>query len=674
MTQTHKHTNRLIHESSLYLLQHAHNPVNWHAWNEDSLKKAREENKLLLISIGYSSCHWCHVMERESFEDIEVAAIMNENFINIKVDREERPDIDQVYMHAVQLLSGHGGWPLNCIALPDGRTLYGGTYFPKQQWKNILIQVAELFKNDKEKCNEYAGELMRGMAKTESYFIKKPAELLTREIADEMFARWSQGFDKSEGGMDRAPKFPMPNNYEFLLRYHYHSRNTAALHQVLLTLDKMAYGGIYDQIGGGFARYSTDALWKVPHFEKMLYDNAQLVSLYSHAYQITQKPLYRQIVYETLGFIEREMTSSEGLFCTALDADSEGEEGKFYVWKEPELKNILGRDADIFFDYFSVNQYGYWEGNYILLRMKSDEEVSEKHQVSIDALRVKISEWKRILLEQRNKRTRPGLDDKQLLSWNALMITGYADAFKVFGEEKFLMTAKRAADFILANMKHKEGSLFHSYKNGKATINAFLDDYAFLIHALISTYEVTGIESYIREAKSFAEYILKNFYDDKTGFFFYTGPDDRLILRKKEIDDNVIPSSNSAMAHALFRLGKLFTEREYIEHARQMVINIKEEMVRYAGGYSNWGLLLLNFAYPYFEVAFSGRNAFASVNELNKKYLPNKIIAASAEKSFLPLLENRYNENQTLIYVCNDFTCRLPVNKTEEAIQLIKNS
>lgn len=670
----HSHTNELISESSPYLLQHAHNPVNWRAWNEESLKKAQEENKLLLISIGYSSCHWCHVMEHESFEDEEVAAIMNEHYINIKVDREERPDIDHVYMHAVQLLTGRGGWPLNCIALPDGRALYGGTYFPKQQWKNVLIQVADLFKKDKAKCSEYAEELMQGMVKTESYFVKKPAELLTREMADEMFAKWTQGFDRSEGGMDRAPKFPMPNNYEFLLRYNYHSQNTAALQHVLLTLDKMAYGGIYDHIGGGFARYSTDALWKVPHFEKMLYDNAQLVSLYSHAYQITQKPLYRQVVYETMDFIEREMTSSEGLFYTALDADSEGEEGKFYVWKEEDLKNILGSDAEVFFDYYNVNQNGYWEGNYILLRKKSEKEVAVKHGLSTEDLLFKIKGWKQKLLEHRKKRIRPGLDDKQLLSWNALMIAGYADAYMAFGEERFLSTAEKAAGIILEKMKRDDANLFHSYKNDKATINAFLDDYAFLIIALVSLYEITGTERYVNEAKNFSEYVLKNFLDEKTGLFFYTEPGDQLVIRKKEIDDNVIPSSNSAMAHALFGLGKLYSNIKYIEHAKQMLMNVKDEMIRYAGGYSNWGLLLLSFVYPFYEVAVIGKEALAMAAELNSNYLPNKIVAATQENSSMPLLDGRFKENETSLYVCTDFTCKLPVNTAEEAKKIILSS
>ncbi|MBA2407111.1 MAG: thioredoxin domain-containing protein, partial [Chitinophagales bacterium] len=439
---SYKYTNHLIHESSPYLLQHAHNPVNWYAWNDETLKKARDENKLLLVSIGYSACHWCHVMEHESFEDEKTAQIMNEHFICIKIDREERPDIDQVYMTAVQLMTGRGGWPLNCIALPDGRPVYGGTYFPKEQWNDVLLNLANLYETDPEKAEEYADKLTTGIQQAEIVKSNTEKPEFSLSLLNETVAAWKGHFDTKEGGSDYAPKFPLPNNYRFLLRYAHEVKDEAVMKQVELSLRKMAFGGIYDQIGGGFARYSTDSLWKVPHFEKMLYDNAQLVSLYSEAYQATKEPLYKQVVYETLEWVKREMTNEEGAFYSALDADSESEEGKFYVWTKAELQQILGSDFNLFSDYYNVNRTGYWEhDNYILLRDKTDEEFAKENKMDFSALQKKIEELKVKMLDVREKRVRPGLDDKTLTSWNAMMMRGYADAYMVFGEKEFLDAA-----------------------------------------------------------------------------------------------------------------------------------------------------------------------------------------------------------------------------------------
>ena len=511
-TITHKYTNHLIHETSPYLLQHAHNPVNWYAWGDEALEKAKKENKLILVSIGYSACHWCHVMEHESFEDEATAKVMNELYVCIKVDREERPDIDQVYINAVQLITGQGGWPLNCFTLPDGRPIYGGTYFPKAQWNDVLIKLADFYKNNPGKANESAAELTHGIKASDVIKINTNEAKFTLEDAKAIYEPWSTLFDTIEGGPNRAPKFPLPNNYLFLLHYYHATKDKSAFNQIKVTLDKMAYGGIYDQIGGGFSRYATDSLWKIPHFEKMLYDNGQLVSLYSEAYQLTKDVLYKQVVYETLAFIEREMTSPEGGFYSALDADSEGEEGKFYVWKKPQLEALLGDKFPLVSDYYNVNNIGLWEhGNYILLRKKSDAEIAKVHGLTIEQLQKEIASAKKIMFAARKKRIRPGLDDKQLTSWNALMLKGYIDAYTVFNEQHFLSTALNNAEFILTKLRNPDGGLNHNYKNAclppacrtgrdrqsKSTINGYLEDYCFTIEAFIALYQATFDEKWL---------------------------------------------------------------------------------------------------------------------------------------------------------------------------------
>lgn len=674
-----QHTNQLINETSPYLLQHAHNPVNWYPWGEEAWKKAKDENKLVLISIGYSACHWCHVMEHESFENDSTAKLMNEYFICIKVDREERPDIDQIYMSAVQLMTGSGGWPLNCFTLPDGRPIYGGTYFPTANWNQILVQLSTFYKNDPAKANEYATELTQGINKMELVKVNEdPIDFKMKDL-DAIVAAWKNQFDTVEGGPNRAPKFPLPNNYEFLLRYAVASGDNEVLKHVNLTLEKMAYGGIYDQIGGGFARYSTDTYWKVPHFEKMLYDNAQLVSLYSKAYQQSKNPLYKEIVYETLEFIQREMTSVQGGFYSAIDADSEGKEGKFYVWKLDELKEVLNelkapKAFEIISEYFNINKTGYWEEeNYILLRKKTPEEIAKKFSVSTGELNALIAEAKKLLLTARSKRIRPGLDDKILVSWNALMISGYCDAYKAFGDEQFLSAAKKNASLILRQMRTKDGGLFHSYKNGTAKINGYLEDYSFMIESLLSLYECTFDEIYLNEANSFAEYAFTHFYDETAGSFWFTSNlDPALIARKKEIQDNVIPASNSAMAKALFNLGIHFENKKFTDTASKMLHNIVKEMERYGSGYSNWAILMLNLTQDFREIVITGDSAHKKRKELQSYYLPNTLFAGSLKESELPLLLYRTAEPKTLIYVCENRVCKLPVEKVEEALELLK--
>jgi uncharacterized protein YyaL (SSP411 family) len=676
MSQNEKHTNALINETSPYLLQHAHNPVDWHAWNDASLQKAKDENKLMLISIGYSACHWCHVMEHESFEDDSVAKIMNENFICIKVDREERPDIDQVYMHAVQLMTGQGGWPLNCFAVPDGSPVFGGTYFPRGQWINVLTKLSGMWKNEQPRLEGYAAELAEGIKKNDLVKEDNAAgdSAYTKQDADAMYKNWAASFDKTDGGPYRTPKFPMPNNYEFLLRYYYHTGNKECLDHVLLTLDKMAYGGIYDQVGGGFARYSTDIIWKVPHFEKMLYDNAQLVTLYAHAYQLTKKELYKTIVYETLDFIKREMTAPGGGFYSALDADSEGEEGKFYVWTKEELEKLLGDKSKLFFETYNVNDYGLWEhNNYILIRKEDDETIAKRNNLTIQEFNKTINECRKILLRERDRRIRPGLDDKSLTSWNGLMVKAYTDAYIVFGEKRFLDEANSHANFIFKKLSKKDGGLYHSYKAGIATINGFLEDYCFVIEACIGLYEATFDEDRLLKANQLMDYAIKHFQNQSSGMFYFTSDGDRsLITRKTETEDNVIPSSNSSIAKSCFLLGHYFENEAYIQLSKRMAGTIKDTLIRYPSSFSNWGLLLMNQLYPFHEIVIAGNDAAEKRKEISEHYIPNKLVAGAAQNSAMPLFESRFVAGKTLIYVCVDRHCLLPVEKTDEAIRQIK--
>ena len=675
---THKHTNSLIHETSPYLLQHAHNPVKWYAWNNKTLALAKKENKLLLISIGYSSCHWCHVMEHESFENEDVAKVMNSNYINIKIDREERPDIDQIYMNAVQLMTGSGGWPLNCIALPDGRPVWGGTYFRKKQWMNALNQIAHIYKTKPQKLVEYADKLTKGIQQSGLITLNTGTLNFNKEYIKNAVNKWQTRFDKNLGGINRSPKFPMPNNYHFLLRYAYQTNNIKLQKFVNTTLTKMAYGGIFDQIGGGFARYSTDKKWHIPHFEKMLYDNGQLVSLYSNAYLATKKTLYKETVYNTLQFIERELMHTNGGFYSSLDADSldnkeELEEGAFYVWKKEQLKKIIP-DFELFSDYYNVNSYGLWEhGNYNLIRDSSDKELAKKHNLSIAQLKQKNVTWKNILLKERTKKSRPRLDDKILTSWNALMLKGYIDAYTVFDDPHFLDIALKNAAFIEQNLIKKGGSLFHNFKNKKATINGYLQDYSTLIDAYIALYKVTFNEKWLQLSKKLTDYTFKHFYDsDSKMFFFTSSKDTKLITRKIETDDNVIPASNSIMAKNLFYLSHYYDNELYIKTSKQMLHNMTGFMQKYASAYSNWLDLYMNYTYSYYEVAISGEQVFSKTKEINKEYIPNKLICGSKTISNLPLLKNRYVKGETLIYVCVNNTCQLPTENPRKAINQLK--
>lgn len=669
------HTNALIHETSPYLLQHAHNPVNWMPWGQEAFDLAKKENKLVIISIGYSSCHWCHVMEHQTFEDSGAAALMNQHFIPIKVDREERPDVDQIYMTAVQLMTRQGGWPLNVVALPDGRPIWGGTYFPRENWMQALQSIFEMYRDDPEKVREYAERLHEGIRQSELVDVHSETHDFNKAEVESLFQNWKNSFDTIEGGPKRAPKFPMPSNYEFLLQYGQLTGNKAALAQVQLTLKKMAHGGMYDQVGGGFARYSTDDKWKVPHFEKMLYDNAQLVSLYSHAWQKFKDPLYKEIVKETLSWTEREMSGPDAEYYSALDADSEGEEGKFYVWNKDELQLVIPKeDWQDFQKYYDLKK-GAWEGKIILLRSAFEPSASEQMQWD-----QKVQNWKKLLLQKRSGRIRPGLDDKSLSSWNALMISALVDAHKAFArsneepDDTYLNRALRSAQWLLNKQAQADGSLHHSYKKGKSTIDGLIEDYAFSIQAFLKLFEVSGSEKYLQQADQWMQYAKSHFEDTATGLFYMRNlAADQLIAKSLETVDNVIPSSNSVMAQNLFLLSHYLDKETYRKQAEKMLNQLdKERLLQYGDNYSNWAQLLLHFTFPYYEVAICGRDAQQKYLALQQYYLPNAIWIKADTPSELPLLKDRFMKGATRIYVCQNKVCRLPVETVEEAVKKIR--
>ena len=666
--------NELHLETSPYLLQHANNPVFWKAWNSTSLAEAKEKNQLIIISIGYSACHWCHVMEHESFENEAVAAVMNAHFVNIKVDREERPDVDAVYMKAVQIMTGHGGWPLNIVALPDGRPVWGGTYFRKDEWTDTLEQLQKMYQLAPEKMVDYAEKLHQGIEAISIIQNGSNENSNQKLVVENLVTKWKKSFDWEFGGMARAPKFMMPNNYQFLLRYAHQNQDAELLEFVNLTLTKMGYGGIFDTVDGGFSRYSVDLKWHVPHFEKMLYDNGQLISLYSDAYKLTQNPLYKKIIEKSLDFVKKEWKTTEGGFFSALDADSLNdenhlEEGAFYVWKIPQLKTILKDDFDLFSQVFNINSFGLWEEeNYVLIQNQSLETIAKLNQLNTTELETKKKIWERLLYNEREKRSKPRLDDKCLTSWNALMLKGYIDAFKALGNQEYLDIALENANFIIKKLWSNEGNLFHSYKDGKNTINGYLEDYCFVISAFISLYEVTFEEKWLHDAKQLTDYTLEHFYDEQQAFFRFTSDkDEALISVHFETEDNVIPASNSVMAKNLYQLSIYFDNSYYEKVAKQM-LTILLPNIDYPSAYSNWLDLALTISEQNKELAICGTDAREINKMIRALYFPNVIIAGNEKPSRLPFLQNRFVEGKSLFYVCQNKTCQLPLEDFQEVI------
>ncbi|WP_405380464.1 thioredoxin domain-containing protein [Maribacter sp. LLG6340-A2] len=674
-----KHTNNLIKESSPYLLQHAHNPVQWEAWNDATLQKAKDENKLILISIGYAACHWCHVMEHECFEDEEVAETMNAHFINIKVDREERPDIDYIYMDALQMMTGSGGWPLNILALPDGRPFWGATYVKKQDWIQVLNQLQQLYIEDPKKVIGYAENMAHGLKEINAIVTEDNQDVIKSEEIDHMVADWSNYFDTFLGGYKRAPKFMMPVNLNFLLHYSHVREDENILEYVNTTLTRMAWGGIFDHVGGGFSRYSVDTKWHVPHFEKMLYDNGLLISLYSNAYAATKNELYKSIVEDCVTFIEEELLDKKYGFYSSLDADSlttdnKLVEGAYYVWQENQLKDILKSDYPIFADYFNINSYGFWEeDNYVLIRDGEALDIAMKHSISKIELKEIISNSLALLKKERAKRKKPRLDDKILSSWNGLALKGLTDAYRYLEKEKYKELALKNADFILDNMSLEDGGLYHNHKNGISTIYGFLEDYASTIEAFIGLYEITFDEKWLNESLRLTNYVIDHFSDTETGLFFFTSnKENKLIRNTIEVADNVIPSSNSIMALNLLKLSKYYPEDIYQKRLDQITKTLYKTIQERPQNHANWLHILSLINEKFYEVVVIGENYERICKKMQKSYMPNTIFAASdAKSSEFSLFKNRYVENKTLIYVCQNGTCHLPIEGVEEAMKLI---
>lgn len=675
------YTNRLIHETSPYLLQHAHNPVDWYPWCEEAFEKAKKEGKPVLVSIGYAACHWCHVMERESFEDLEAATIMNEHFVNIKVDREERPDVDHIYMDAVQAITGSGGWPLNVFLTPDKKPFYGGTYFPPQKafnrpsWKDILFFIADAYKNRKKDILEQAQNLTDHILVSNSFGISvSKDDVFDSSKIDEAFKNIMKTADREWGGFGRAPKFPQTFTINFLLSYADTKKNTEALDQGLLSLDKMIYGGIYDQVGGGFARYSTDAEWLAPHFEKMLYDNALLVSTLSEAYQLTQNETYKNVIEKTLEFVERELTHEAGGFYSALDADSEGEEGKFYVWNYDEVKTILKEDFEIFSEYFDITPKGNWEHKNILWIRKSLKHFAEEKNIAQEELQSIIQKGKENLLSERLKRTRPGLDDKIVLGWNALMNIACSKAYAATSNSHYKNIAEQNMQFLLSAFQHEKGVLNHTWKNGQSKYPAFLDDYGHLISALIELAQVTGNNEYLGKAKMFTEMVIENFSDPDSHLFFYTHKDQTdILVRKKEVYDGATPSGNAVMAYNLYRLSIFFDVRNWRNKAEQMVHLLADAVIKYPASFGLWLSLLFEITEGTKEIAVVGQEWENNLKKILGIYISHKLVlAAEIPLPEYPLLSDKPETSETRIYLCENYVCSQPVNTIQEFVSLLQ--
>lgn len=674
------HTNHLIHETSPYLLQHAHNPVDWYPWAAAALQKALQEDKPILVSIGYSACHWCHVMEKESFEDEEIAAFMNEHFVNIKIDREERPDLDHIYMNAVQTMTGSGGWPLNVFLTPDKKPFYGGTYFPpypvsgRPSWEQILLGVMKAFSEKRDDIGKQAENLTQHLLHSNSFGIVQVSKQqgISRQHINDMAKHIMQNADTISGGFGRAPKFPQTFSIAFCLRYSHYYRDEDALQQALLSLDKMIYGGLYDQLGGGFARYSTDTEWLVPHFEKMLYDNALLVSVLCDGYQLTKNNVYKETIDQTLEFVTRELMSVEYGFYSALDADSEGEEGKYYVWSKREVDALLGDDAVLFCAYYDITEKGNWEGKNILNIAKPVNVFATECGLEEKELKNILKRCTSILLSARNKRVRPGLDDKILLSWNALMNTACSKAYAATGNVRYRELAIKSMDFLIQKFTGGE-ALTHSYKEGKSTIPAFIDDYAYLIQALIYLQEITGDQEYLKRAKHLTEYVVNNFADEETGLFFYThSKQEDVIIRIKEIYDGATPSGNAIMAWNLQYLSIVFDKNQWKQIAERMIVSMIDTVAKYPVSFGVWANVMADMYKGINELAIVGDNADGLRDCVLLHYISNKVLQSSlSDNNEFPLLYKRWVNNKTYMYLCRNYNCLKPVENINDLIGLI---
>ncbi len=665
----HEYTNALINSTSPYLLQHAHNPVNWEEWGPEALNRAKEEDKPIIVSIGYSSCHWCHVMEKESFEDVDVAQLMNDNFINIKVDREERPDVDQIYMDAVQSMGINGGWPLNVFLTPDQKPFYGGTYFPKEGWKNLLTGVADAFKTKRDQINESAEGFTKNlrMKESEKYKLEGDDHKLAENEIQLAYENLAGKFDKVDGGVKKSPKFVMPSVWQFLATYHYLTKNTDALTHFEFTLTKIADGGIYDHVGGGFARYSTDEEWHVPHFEKMLYDNGQLLSLYATGYKLTKNEKFKRVIIETTEWMTREMLDKSGGFYSALDADSEGEEGKFYVWQRNELEALAGKHFELLSEYFDISLQGNWEGKNVLRVVRDEEKLRKKYDLSEKQFFEIVDEFKKKALVEREKRVRPGLDNKMIAGWNGLALSGLSEAYQAIQDESVLELAENNAKWIKDKLV-RNGQLNRFQDRD---MEGFLEDYAAVIQGLVKYYETTFEWEYLELAKTLLDRANEAFFDESENLYFFTSDaSGSLIARKKELFDNVIPSSNSLMAWNLVHVGTHFYDEETIKKGKSILAQVTDLIVQEPEYMSNWGLLALELSQNFAEVVIVGKDYDQFGQEFNARFLPNKILTGSKQEKDSPLFEYKSPVGgETTVYVCYDRACKRPVNSTQEAIE-----
>ncbi len=672
--------NRLIHETSPYLRQHAHNPVDWYPWGEEAFRKAKEEDKPIFLSIGYAACHWCHVMERESFEDPETAAILNRYFVSIKVDREERPDVDHIYMTAVQAMTGHGGWPLSVFLTPDGVPFYGGTYFPPTDrhglpsFKRVLLSIAQAWQTQREELVENGHRVLQHVAQMTRL---REEGALSLQLLENAFHTLASHFDEYNGGFGTAPKFPQPMNLDLLLRIWRRFGFDRALVMVERTLDFMARGGIYDQVGGGFHRYSVDAMWLVPHFEKMLYDNALLPRVYLHAWQITTLPEYRRVVEETLDYVLREMTHEAGGFCSTQDADSEGEEGKFYVWTPEEIERVLGKErARVVMAYFDVRPGGNFEGKSILHVPTPPDVVAERLGISLDALERIVDEARQALYQARARRVWPARDDKVQTSWNGMMIATLAEAGRVLDVAAYTQAAARAATFILTYMRREDGRLFHTWKDGEARVLGYLEDYAHLIDGLLRLYEATFDPQWLRTARTLADDMIDLFWEPTTELFYDTGRDhESLVVRPRDVFDSPYPSGNAMAADVLLRLGILLDEERYRDLAQQVLRQSAGLMSKMPTGMGHMLAVLDMYLGPMKEVALVGPRAREDTRALVRAtfapYVPNKVVALSdpddpETAEGVALLAHKTPVNgRAAAYVCQHYACLAPTTDPE---------
>ena len=677
-----KHTNQLIHESSPYLLQHAHNPVDWLPWGNDALARAKTEDKPILVSIGYAACHWCHVMEKESFEDETTASIMNQHFICIKIDREERPDLDHFFMDALQAISGNGGWPLNMFLTTDAKPFYGGTYFPpirvhnRPSWKEVLTQIHQAFQSRRKEIEEQAENLLSYLSKSNQATsfentIYTGTSLFSMDQCQQAFGTIMGISDKVYGGFGKAPKFPQTFTIQYLLRYHHFTGDKEAIQQAELSLKSMMRGGIYDQIGGGFCRYSTDTTWLAPHFEKMTYDNALLLVCLSEAYQLNKDPEYKKVAVQTIDFMKREMMSVDFGFYAALDADSEGEEGKYYTWAKKEFEEVLKDDAAVMANWFDITEEGNWEGVNIPRTNEGIEEWAKVQGLDIKTADKKIQNSINLLLAERQKRIRPGTDDKIILGWNALFNHALVKAALAFEEPQWLDIAEQNMKFLLKVFQDREEDQWlHTYKNGIARYSAFLDDLSYLVQALITLFEPTGNLLYLEKARTILRYIQANYIDENGTFFYYTPSFQKdVLVRKKDIYDGAMPSSNALMAWNLYKAGILLGEDGWKRQSAQMLLTVREGVIKYPNSFGVWANLMLEMTQGTHEILVLGPEAHEKGTKLLTHYIPNKVVMLGTEiDDQYPLMQQKSLTADTLFYVCRDYTCQLPQKDPHEVL------